>query len=65
MLLPRHFSIISIIPNDTYVLGIDWDYTDNQDFDDLFVDLDGTGQTEFEKLIADYLDIKVRILARK
>ena len=45
-------------PEDTYVLGIDWDYTDNQDYDDLFVDLDGTGQTEFEKLIAEYLDIK-------
>ena len=43
-------------PNDTYVLGIDWDYTDDQDFFDVFQDLNGTGQTQFETIIASYLE---------
>ena len=42
-------------PGHTYILGIDSD--NNEDFNYLFSD-PGTGITNFEKIVADYLDYK-------
>ena len=36
-------------PDDTYVLAIDWDYT-NTEYDFLFTDVDGDGNTVFEEI---------------